>query len=819
MKNYINLKIIGTLLFVILLAFGNLIAEKYLSIPGPQVQMFKNFDVVNIGGENIIHWENLNVGWYLNSNGAGDGLTFSQTQSAVQNAFDSWENVNTASIMFNYMDSTSSTWSNDGKNVHYWAESGDSMYNEGYPFSYSGVIAVTIITINSSEELLDVDIVFNGRDMIWRVNDNDYDIEAVSVHEIGHMLGLAHSEETSSTMYYQYQGIESRSLEVDDKVGISFLYRGNLISSETFSGTNYFNWNLTVLGRRTLTISPGATLKFASNTNLTIIRGILNAVGSPSNKITFERSGTTGNWGSIIFDLSFASSSILDNIIMKNGTEIQCLNGANVTIQNSTLDHNIQGIYVYNSAPLIINNQINEPRDNGIHGEASGLYIVVKDNTITKTDNDSLSNYHNFEGIRFTNNTSSEVIHNDISGFYWGGYFGGGDNINFGTNANNINNRFLDNLYGFASGWGSTVLAGDINGIGGYNTAFNNSSYDVYSYQESNLEARYNYWGGGQPNSFVDGTSTLIITNVLTTDPWGGAAAYKNDEDLYVSTSSVNTNVTKKLNTSNNNNFADISAGIGLEKQGKINEAVNHYKKMIKNDNNVRFALTKLVNFIHKYSRNDILNYLKSLSNNSKYSALITKLIADIYLQNNQFNDAINAYNSVINNHSDSFQGINSRFEKMFAYLHIKKDKTKAKQILSEIKSMNLTDDIWNMRIKTAEHFLGNSSTAMIANSNITLQKNNTEFNSSPDVYTLFDNYPNPFNPTTTISYSIPKGSFVTLTIYDVLGREVKTLVNKFQTKGKYNYTFNARNLTSGVYIYRIKAGDFAATKKLVLMK
>jgi len=155
----------------------------------------------------------------------------------------------------------------------------------------------------------------------------------------------------------------------------------------------------------------------------------------------------------------------------------------------------------------------------------------------------------------------------------------------------------------------------------------------------------------------------------------------------------------------------------------------------------------------------------------------------------------------------------------MFAYLHIKKDKTKAKQILSEIKSMNLTDDIWSMRIKTAEHLLGNSSAAMIANSNITLQKNNAESKNNPDVYTLFNNYPNPFNPTTTISYSIPKGSFVTLKIYDVLGREVKTLVNKFQTKGKYNVTFNASSLASGVYIYRMKAGNFAASKKLILMR
>jgi len=104
-------------------------------------------------------------------------------------------------------------------------------------------------------------------------------------------------------------------------------------------------------------------------------------------------------------------------------------------------------------------------------------------------------------------------------------------------------------------------------------------------------------------------------------------------------------------------------------------------------------------------------------------------------------------------------------------------------------------------------------------NGGVTSVDNKENFNGTPTNFLLYQNYPNPFNPSTTISYSIPKGSFVILTIYDVLGREVKTLVNKFQTKGKYNVTFNASNLTSGVYIYRIKAGNFAATKKLILMR
>ncbi len=88
-----------------------------------------------------------------------------------------------------------------------------------------------------------------------------------------------------------------------------------------------------------------------------------------------------------------------------------------------------------------------------------------------------------------------------------------------------------------------------------------------------------------------------------------------------------------------------------------------------------------------------------------------------------------------------------------------------------------------------------------------------------PKSFKLFNNYPNPFNPTTTIKYDVAKDSKVSLIVYDILGREVQTLVNKEQAPGHYTVTFNASNLASGVYIYRITAGNFTATKKLMLLK
>jgi hypothetical protein len=83
----------------------------------------------------------------------------------------------------------------------------------------------------------------------------------------------------------------------------------------------------------------------------------------------------------------------------------------------------------------------------------------------------------------------------------------------------------------------------------------------------------------------------------------------------------------------------------------------------------------------------------------------------------------------------------------------------------------------------------------------------------------LQQNYPNPFNPSTVIDYSLPGSSHVILKIYDVLGREVRTLVDVKQNAGSHNIIFQAADLPSGVYFYRLQAGAYSETKKLLLLK
>ena len=90
---------------------------------------------------------------------------------------------------------------------------------------------------------------------------------------------------------------------------------------------------------------------------------------------------------------------------------------------------------------------------------------------------------------------------------------------------------------------------------------------------------------------------------------------------------------------------------------------------------------------------------------------------------------------------------------------------------------------------------------------------------SIPIVYKLYNNYPNPFNPKTTIKYDIPKNSLVRIVIFDILGKEVETIVNEKKEAGRYEIQWDASKYASGTYFYRIEAGDFAETKKMILLK
>ena len=121
----------------------------------------------------------------------------------------------------------------------------------------------------------------------------------------------------------------------------------------------------------------------------------------------------------------------------------------------------------------------------------------------------------------------------------------------------------------------------------------------------------------------------------------------------------------------------------------------------------------------------------------------------------------------------------------------------------------NITTGKYNYRLKQTD-YNGNFKYYELSNEVIV---------GAPSKFALSQNYPNPFNPSTSINYELPITNYVLLKVYDLTGREVMQLVNEIKPAGYYTVKFDASNLSSGMYFYKIQAGDFSSVKKMVLVK
>lgn len=120
---------------------------------------------------------------------------------------------------------------------------------------------------------------------------------------------------------------------------------------------------------------------------------------------------------------------------------------------------------------------------------------------------------------------------------------------------------------------------------------------------------------------------------------------------------------------------------------------------------------------------------------------------------------------------------------------------------------------------KVSDDLTSNRNISKLNNGVVSITVTDIKNKILPTSYSISQNYPNPFNPTTVIEYSLPEKNKVEIKLYDLLGREVRTLLNEERLPGKYNIKFNASGLASGVYFYRITAGRFIKTKKMILLR
>jgi hypothetical protein len=435
-------------------------------------------------------------------------------------------------------------------------------------------------------------------------------------------------------------------------------------------------------------------------------------------------------------------------------------------VSNSAISYCTNGLYLYGSNPSIYNNNI--------HNNTYGIYLLSSSPNI----------YDNF----IQNNTAQGINCSASSNPAVGNGSGAGNNFNQNNYGVFCWNNSAPNL-----GYNST----------GYND-LTNTNYNVYNMSSNGIYAMNNYWGDTNPTNFkIAGISSVVITGYKSSSQYVPTPPLnKTSSNIYAS-DTVSIPLLSELDKANQY----IASNNLVQARVICLNLINNFP-----DNCVSFnALNLLKETFPANQIDSVKNLYKSIFNRNikkKINAIAGLVLAEIDTVNRLF-----LLDNVISSYArDSVLEL-ALFDKFICYYFDKSDKQNALSVLTKLDNMFPLSqgDIEAHQILGDENYYG-----MDVNKKQTLPNSAVQTITG---YTLNDNYPNPFNPSTIISWQLAAGSFVTLKVYDVLGKEVKTLVNERQEAGTHSISFDGSTLSSGVYFYQLRAGSFLWTKKMLLTK
>ncbi len=318
--------------------------------------------------------------------------------------------------------------------------------------------------------------------------------------------------------------------------------------------------------------------------------------------------------------------------------------------------------------------------------------------------------------------------------------------------------------------------------------------------------------------------SLASISKILYSISKDTTADYYALENYYSSLSSLyQTDTLFSHRTAGNSTFSDVE-------QPSYPEALDEYQAVINNPLNEAERHYAFIDQLHtiRLMLDSLLNGFDNSAMSFNMNDLQLKATLDNILK---FKVTNNSQNTLKDDFEKNSNTKNIQNEKLISSI-TKSDKDNQinkiyksfklesinLSVLSNTEKVSLLNNIIAFKLYEFSILNDNHNTRPLDRMNIQ-RKYSLKTNNLPKVFKLYQNYPNPFNPVSTIKYDIPKSSKVLIKIYDLLGREVMTLVNEAKEPGAYEAYFNGINLASGVYIYRIESGTFVDSKKMVLIK
>jgi len=257
--------------------------------------------------------------------------------------------------------------------------------------------------------------------------------------------------------------------------------------------------------------------------------------------------------------------------------------------------------------------------------------------------------------------------------------------------------------------------------------------------------------------------------------------------------------------------------GIALRDQNRFTEAKDFFMSYLNTHPDNQAAYVYLYSCADSATTPAIIQYFNNLP---KQAATDHKLLlANLYLMQGNVTSAKQINNAIITANPNTPLAVRAELNNLSIALYFDHDARTASTILTQVEAQASLST--PMEISTAEaafKYYVDPKTGQMPNINAGQSSSSTDSVQAVNDGSL-QNYPNPFNPTTTISYQIPNSGHVTIKVFDVLGREVTTLVDEFKPSGRYSVQFDASRLSSGIYFYSIKSSNYNAVKKMLLLK
>jgi hypothetical protein len=588
----------------------------------------------------------------------------------------------------------------------------------------------------------------------------------------------------------------------------TFNVYGNLI----IKGDLTINRTINILSGGSLTIEPGAKITLNDNAQI-LVNGQISCVGTSSNPIEldFVQAHSTYDQG---VNLNYGcTSASFDYTTIKNSRYGIKSDRVYFTFYHGVLEDNTFGIYSDRAKPNIQFNYFNDcvygvrlQNTNYVSGTETQILFNDFSMTLDLANSSAIYLYY----------SNPEIRSNNISGYINGISCNSYSAAKLGKEYQYGYNNIYYNDYGLTSAnsnpfLGALYTGGPTNGR--YNCLYDNYAYNISAASSSTILAYGNWWGSAKESDIISklsitGGSSINYGQWLSSCPETEMSLKKDVGEAEYNTSA------SEFTPSLNPIFNPILDSIIMANQLlriNVNQGRLLLMQLISNHQNTQgidLALDYLWESFN--SRNELIQfstYLNILSNRSGLSHLIgnSKLIRAKFIGEN----LISNLNEIISTYADTDVETYALYEKFVTYYFVQNLKDEAL----------LVYEILNTKYPNSDYTKDASLVLFGPNyipENIKLNKTKPVI---IEAYSLSQNYPNPFNPSTSISFTIKSAGFVSLKVYDILGSEVAELVNEVKDAGYYSVEFNASALPSGVYVYKLQAGSFINSKKMILLK